>query len=157
MDSYFSTIAEAAATLTGLIFVGLSLNLQRILSIKHLPARALGSLMLLTNILLIASFCLLKEQPQFWLGVEVLGCGLLVWVITTRMDIGMYRDMVRQYKFHYFRNLVFTQLAVLPYLAAGILLVSGNADGIYWLIPGITISIVKALTDSWVLLVEINR
>jgi hypothetical protein len=157
MESYFSTIAEAAATLTGLIFVGLSLNLQRILSIQHLPARALGSLILMTNILIIASFCLLTGQPLFWLGVEVLGCGLLIWMVTTRMDIRMYRDMVKQYKFHYFRNLVFTQLAVLPYLAAGILLLTGSPAGVYWLIPGMTISIVKALTDSWVLLVEINR
>jgi hypothetical protein len=157
MESYFSTMAEAAATLTGLIFVGLSLNLQRILSIQHLPTRALGSLMLMTNILMVCSFCLLKQQPVFWLGVEVLACGLVIWIVITRMDVLMYRDMVRQYKFHYFRNLVFTQLAVLPYLAAGVLLLSGSACGYYWLIPGITISIVKALTDSWVLLVEINR
>jgi len=157
MESYFSTIAEAAATLTGLIFVGLSLNLQRILSIKHLPARALGSLMLMTNILIVASFCLITGQPMFWLGVEVLICGLTIWLVITRMDILMYREMVEQYKYHYFRNLIFTQLAVLPYLLAGIFLISGSTDGFYWLVPGITISIVKALTDSWVLLVEINR
>jgi hypothetical protein len=157
MDSYFSTIAEAAATLTGLIFVGLSLNLQRILAVRHLPARALGSLMLMTNILIVSSFCLIKGQPLLWLGIEVLACGLLIWIVSLRMDIKMYREVVQLYRFHYFRNLVFTQLAVLPYLAGGLLLVCGSGDGLYWLIPGMTISIIKALTDSWVLLVEINR
>ena len=157
MESYFSTIAEAAATLTGLIFVGLSLNLQRILSIKHLPARALGSLMLMTNILIVSSFCLIKEQPLFWLGIEVLACGLIIWISGIRMDIRMYPEMIKLYKNHFFRNLVFTQLAVLPYLVAGVFLLTGDPDGFYWLIPGITMSVVKALTDSWVLLVEINR
>jgi hypothetical protein len=69
----------------------------------------------------------------------------------------MYKEIVAQYKMHYFRNLIFTQLAVLPYLAAGIVLLAGSTTGFYYLIPAFTISIVKALTDSWVLLVEINR
>src|ERR1700743_3335418 len=100
MESYFSTMAEAAATLTGLIFVGLSLNLQRILSIKHLPTRALGSLMLMTNILIVSSFCLVKAQPILWLGVEVLACGLLIWIVNLRMDIAMYKEMIGEYQFH---------------------------------------------------------
>jgi hypothetical protein len=79
-----------------------------------------------------------KEQPLFWLGTEVLACGLLIWIIGLRMDITMYREMIQQYKFHYFRNLVFTQLAVLPYLVAGALLVCGSVDGLCWLIPGMT-------------------
>ncbi|WP_214072620.1 hypothetical protein [Mucilaginibacter sp. dw_454] len=129
MDSYFSTIAEAAATLTGLIFVGLSLNLQRILSIKHLPARALSSLMLMTNILIVSSFCLIKEQPSFWLGTEVLVCGLIIWISGIRMDIRMYPEMIKLYKNHFYRNLVFTQLAVLPYLVAGVFLLTSDPNG----------------------------
>jgi hypothetical protein len=156
MESYFTTIAEAAATLTGLIFVGLSLNLQRILSIKHLPARALGSLMLMTNILIISSFCLLTQQPIFWLGIEVLICGLTIWVVITRMDILMYREMVKQYKYHYFRNRF---LPSLPYCLTWWQEYSYYQDqravftGWCRALP----FIIKALTDSWVLLVEINR
>jgi hypothetical protein len=53
--------------------------------------------------------------------------------------------------------MVFTQLAVLPYLVAGVFLLTGDPIGFYTLIPGITMSVIKAPTDSWVLLVEINR
>jgi hypothetical protein len=33
-------------------------------------------------------------------------------------------------------------------MVAGALLVCGSVDGLYWLIPGMTISIIKALTDA---------
>jgi len=106
MDNYFITMAEAAATLTGLIFVGLSLNLQRILSIKHLPARALGSLMLMTNILIVCSFCLIKQQPLYGLGAEILACGLVIWIASIRMDIRMYPEMIPLYRNHYLHKIV---------------------------------------------------
>ncbi|MBS1918513.1 MAG: hypothetical protein JST87_19775 [Bacteroidetes bacterium] len=43
----------AAAVLTGLIFVGVSLNLTKILSFTSLPNRTLISLLLLLNILIV--------------------------------------------------------------------------------------------------------
>lgn len=156
-DSYFTTIAEASATLTGLIFIGLSLNLQKILASKQLPDRALSSLILMAYILIISSFCLIPQQSIFWLGIEALTSSIIIWVNITRMDILMYKVVTKSYKRLYIRNLILSQLALLPYLVAGIFLVSGSDAGFYWLIPGITISIIKALTDSWVLLVEINR
>jgi hypothetical protein len=46
---------------------------------------------------------------------------------------------------------------MLPYLLAGVMILTSGQTGIYFLIPGIFISLVKALTDAWVLLVEIHR
>jgi len=40
--SFALAITAAAATLAGLLFVAVSINLQRILSFKNLPARARG-------------------------------------------------------------------------------------------------------------------
>jgi len=155
--NYFIATAGGAAALTGLIFVSVSLNLKRILSITHLPPRALGSLVLLTNILITGSFCLVPGQSVFWLGCEISAFGALIWFSLSRMDLAMYRTVEQQYKRHYFQNIFFTQFAVIPYMVAGIYLIAGYGVGFYWLIPGITFSFIKALTDSWVLLVEINR
>lgn len=155
--NYFLATDGAAAALTGLIFVSVSLNLKRILSIPHLPGRALGSLVLLTNIVLVSSFCLIPGQPFILLGCEILAFGIIIWFMTTRMDIKIYESVENQYKKHYFRNLFFTQFAVVPYLVTGVYLILNLDIGFYWLIPGITFSFIKALLDSWVLLVEINR
>lgn len=156
-SDYFVTTAGGAAALAGLIFVSVSLNLKKILSLKHLPGRALGSLILLTNILLIGSFCLVPGQSVFWLGCEISSLALVVWVANTRMDIKMYRGVERHYQPHYLQNLFFSQVAILPFAAAGIFLLNNSQTGFYFLIPGITFSFIKALVDSWVLLVEINR
>jgi hypothetical protein len=155
--NYFVATAGGAAALTGLIFVSVSLNLKRILSIVHLPGRALGSLVLLTNILITGSFCLVPGQSIFWLGYEILALSAIVWFMLSRMDLTMYRAVERKYKGHYFQNIIFTQLAIVPYIVAGIYMATGCKTGFYWLIPGITFSFIKSLTDSWVLLVEINR
>jgi modulator of FtsH protease len=47
--------------------------------------------------------------------------------------------------------------AAAPYLIGGILLLLGDANGVYWIAVAILFSIVKAVLDAWVLLVEIQR
>jgi modulator of FtsH protease len=156
-SNYFVATAGGAAALAGLIFVSVSLNLKRILSHDHLPGRALGSLILLINILITGSFCLVPGQSLFWLGCEIALVGLAIWIINTRMDIRMHRQTARRYRPYSLQNLFVTQLAIVPYLVAAGFLLNDMAVGFYWLIPGITFSFIKSLVDSWVLLVEINR
>jgi len=155
--NYFIATASAAAALTGLIFVSVSLNLKQILAGRQLPGRALGSLILLGNILISSSFCLIPHQSLFLLGCELLGMSVTVWFVNFRMDIAMYRMVEKLYKRLYLQNTIFTQLAVLPYIVGGIFLLNGSDIGFYFIIPGITFSFIKALLDSWVLLIEINR
>jgi len=156
-SNYFIATAGGAAALAGLLFVSVSLNLKQILAGNHLPGRALGSLILLTNILISGSFCLIPRQPLFFLGCELLVCSATIWIVNTRMDIIMYRGVEKLYKGHYLQNIFFTQLAVLPYIAAGILLLNNSNIAFYCLVPGVTFSFIKSLVDSWVLLIEINR
>lgn len=47
--------------------------------------------------------------------------------------------------------------AVLPYIIAGIVVLSRGSGGLYWIVPAIIVSFLKAILDAWVLLVEINR
>jgi uncharacterized membrane protein YdjX (TVP38/TMEM64 family) len=49
------------------------------------------------------------------------------------------------------------QIATLPLIAAGAAVLSMVLGGLYWLVAGTLFSILGALCDAWVLLVEINR
>jgi hypothetical protein len=49
------------------------------------------------------------------------------------------------------------QAGTLPYLAAGVLFWTNSPLAPYWLVPAFLFSILTALYDTWVLLVEINR
>jgi hypothetical protein len=156
-SNFFTAIVSAAAALAGLIFVGVSFSLTRILSIAKLPDRALESLILLVTVLVISALCLVPDQSAQVMGIEVLVIGFLSWVITLKLDLGILRKTEVKYKRYYVLNIVFTQLAELPYIVAGIMILTHGFPGIYWLIPGIICSLVKSLADAWVLLVEIHR
>jgi modulator of FtsH protease len=52
-SEFFVAIAGAAAALTGLIFVGVSINLTRILSFSRLPDRAFQAIILMLTVLII--------------------------------------------------------------------------------------------------------
>ncbi len=152
-------IAEvgASAALLGLIFVGVSINLTRILSISGLPNRALLALTLLLTILIMSSLLLVPGQSLTLVGIELLLIGLFVWITATVFDVIILQKKEDQYRVPYLSNIAFNQLALLPYIVAGIIVLTRGTGGLYWLVPAIMISFIKALLDAWVLLVEINR
>lgn len=154
---FFVAVAGAAAALTGLIFVGVSLSLHKMLATPKLPDRASEALILLMTVLIISCLCLAPEQPSSVLGIEILIVGALIWVITFRLDLDIVRTINKKYKKHYKYMILFTQLALLPYMVSAIIIINNGYGGVYWLIPAIIFSFSKAVLDAWVILVEIHR
>ena len=70
----------ASAALLGLLFVGVSINLGRILALAGLPDRALLALVLILNVLVTATLMLVPGQPLRLLGAEVLIAGVVAGV-----------------------------------------------------------------------------
>jgi len=155
-DLFVATCGSAAA-LTGLIFVGVSINLSRILSLPKLPERALLSLILLLTILIRSIIFLIPGQPLWLTGTEALVTGIVTWLFVLRIDISIFRNMDTRYKNLYFTHIVFNQIAVSPFIVSGAILLNGVEKGIYWEAVGFILCFIKSIWDAWVLLVEINR
>jgi hypothetical protein len=152
---FFVAVAGAAAALTGLIFVGVSLSLSKIINTK-LPDRASEALILLMAVLIVSCLCL-APQSSTLLGTEILVLGTLAWFILLRLDLSILHATDKEYKRHYMRMILLTQLATLSYVISGIVTLVCGEEGAYWLIPAVVLSFGKAVLDAWVILVEIHR
>ena len=153
--------AGTSGALIGLLFVGLSINLKTILRFKSLPYRALEAIYLLFAALLVSLLVLVPGQSRILLGAEILFLGLLAWVSTSYFTWASYRKRTtaveKKHASTHLLMLLCDQIATLSYLAAGALLLADNPMGFYGLVPAMLLSLVIAVMDSWVLLVEINR
>src|SRR3984885_362785 len=76
-QTYLAVQAGAAATLTGLVFVAVSINLTRILSVPGLPGRAFDALLQLLQVFFIASLALVPHQSAVLLATEILVIAVL--------------------------------------------------------------------------------
>jgi len=86
----------AAAALTGLLFVAVSINLARILQFSHLPTRAAEALLALLSVLVVTTFALIPQQSPRAHGIEIGAIGLLIWAMHTRSLVHS-RKFDRQY------------------------------------------------------------
>lgn len=154
---FYTAQIGAAAALAGLLFVGLSLNLTKILAYPALPNRALLALGILLAILVISSLVLIPGQSVGLLGFEILAIGVLFTIAGLSIELHTLRHLTAQNRPTFAINLVFLIAAVVPYVIGGAVMVAGSFIGLYWVAAAIVISFVKAIADAWVLLVEINR
>jgi modulator of FtsH protease len=87
----------------------------------------------------------------------VLIIGLLAWAAISIIDVRAWRRAETDYRRLSLLQLALNQFLLAPYTIAGIMILRGDFAGLYWLVPAMLFSFVKAILDSWVLLVEIDR
>jgi len=147
--------AGAAAALAGLVFVAVSINVERILSFRGLPERGLVTVLVLLGAVIAALFGLHPDQSRETLGVEILVggvvlTGVVLWLLLkSRPRPGE--------ESHLASALVLGAVGSVPYIVAGILLLNDSESGLDWLFSGIISGIVAGVINAWVLLVEILR
>ncbi len=160
-DNFIIAQVGASATLSGLIFVSVSLNLTKILQIQGLTRRAAEALIALGAVFVISTLLLVPGQTLSTIGWETLGIGVIYWGTQTSSQIIYLFKTERQYLLKYWPQrleiFILTQASTIPFIVSGVVLVQGNSNGLYWLVPGVLFSYLHALLDAWVLLIEINR
>ncbi len=153
---FFVAGAGASAALAGLVFVAVSINVDRILGFRGLPERALATVMLLLSVVLVSLIGLIPGQSRAALAGELLGVGLvfavLILGLTSRSMAG--RDGKRARTFgHWLLVVLGTGLVVL----GAVSLFAETGGGLYWVAAGIVLATTGGVANAWVLLVEILR
>jgi hypothetical protein len=154
-STFLAAELGAAASLSGLLFVAVSINLTRILQFEHLPARAAEALLDLLSVLIVTTFALIPHQSARSCGIEILAVGLVAWALHTIALIRS-RKLDRKY-IGFTRRFISNQLPPLPFIIAGGLLLAGRSSGVYWIVPGVLLSFFAGILGAWILLVEIQR
>jgi modulator of FtsH protease len=153
--AFFTGAIGAAAALTGLLFVAISINLDQILKFPQLPGRAAGTLGTLLASLAASGFALAPGQSIHVLGWEILVVGLIVGLQALMVTL---RKRAPDQKLSWIiAHLVSLFCPALIFIVGGLSLVIKWGGGLYWILAATLVVFVVSSINAWVLLVEIKR
>jgi hypothetical protein len=155
------TVVQAGATLSGLVFVVVSINLGRILGHPSLPARAWQTLGLLLTPMLTGIFLLIPGQSSKVLAWELIVSALLLAGSRVAIDLRASR-FEKTTPLPLVGRLAGSVNTLAPGLVsyvclavAGATLLARSGGGLFWLAPSVLVAFIFGLISAWTLLVEI--
>jgi modulator of FtsH protease len=154
---FFAAEVGAAAALAGLVMVAISINLQRILSEPGLVGRAAETLVAPSGVLIVASLALVPGQPRWLFGAEAVAVGAGMALAPVLVLSGLHRMQGHRGAGYIAARVALAVACCVPFLVSGVLLLLGSPFALYWMVPGVVVSLVSTVIAAWVLLVEILR
>jgi hypothetical protein len=155
---FYMMIGTAAATLVGLLFVSLSLNIDAITRKENADLRMLAeqTFSSFIYVILFAVFFLIPDQGSQGLGLPLLGVG----------GLGLYSTVSHFFKTRYKqprvwgRGNVALRFAAPTLCFASLMIIAVSAlldrtNGLYWLVPVMILLIVSASWNAWALLLRL--
>ena len=154
----FVAVAGASAALAGLLFVAVSINVERILKYEGLPERGIEALAMLLVPLIVSIAGLLPGQSHVALGLELLAIGGALVGVMLRLPVAhrLPEGIETPPRYAVNRQVVRLSGTVLL-LIGGLGELFAVAGGLYWVAAAIVLLILGAVVNAWVLLVEILR
>jgi hypothetical protein len=151
----FVAAAGASAALAGLVFVAVSINIERVLAIDGMPDRALQALLQLLGVVVFSLLVLAPGHSNVALGVQIAA-------VATPLTIGSQWLIARALKatgrlFWLDPRQVIVAAGTVPFIVAGTSLIVEAGGGIYWVLGGSIAALIGGVLNAWVLLVEILR
>jgi hypothetical protein len=157
---FYMMIGTAAATLTGLLFVSLSLNADVIFHKSNADLRVLAKQAFsgFIGVLMFAVIFLIPDQGPMGLGVPLVGIDAAMLYLTTRRFLG-----VRRHRSHRWgRGLIILRFAIpllcfMTLMVVAILVLLGRTGGLYWLVPVMIMLLFEASLNAWDLLLRLRE
>jgi modulator of FtsH protease len=151
----FVAAAGATAALTGLVFVAVSINVERVLQFVGVPEFAMVTMLMLLGALMTSLAGLIPGQSGEALGLELVAGGVL-WSLLIGFLVrrSVPRDAEQRYLFS---RVALPLTGMVPLAVGAISLLAGSGGGLYWIVAGLAASIFAAVANAWILLVEILR
>jgi hypothetical protein len=156
-ESFFVAMAGAAAALAGLIIVAMSVTIKEILASRSLPSRAMATIGSLVLIVIVSGLILIPGQAASPLGIELIVATVFALLLQGFSIVRITQERPRRPASENFFKFVFGVGQILPFAVGAVVVSLGSTLGVYWIAAGTLITIAYAMTNAWVLLVEVQR
>ncbi len=157
---FYLMAGTAAVTLAGLLFVALSLHLDRLVEESHEHLLALGRVTLLsfTMVLMISLIMLVPPLSARQTAFMMLGVAVAGIIVTTRLilsakhhdEAGFSRAQMR-------KRIIPPVVAYVMMVLSAIGLANGISEMLYFMIGGICMALGNAAGTSWELIVQVAK
>ena len=124
----FVASAGASAALAGLVFVAISINVERILELEGVPELGMITVLLLIGVLVVSMFGLIPDQSERAFGIEVLAQSV-VWSASLILLVRRSLAGVGQGAGRIPSRVVLPLFGTVPYIVGAVLLVAGDKSG----------------------------
>jgi hypothetical protein len=157
---FYIMAGTASATLVGLLFVGLSLHLQIVITASEVRSLARVTLANFGAVLFAALFMVIPQGPTA-AGSQLIGVGIVSLVIAGPSLVGAVRSREWSFQMSVMQRLRvalrfgLSSLSYLAIIAAGILLLSSVSAAFSVLLIATVLLLVVSLRNTWDLLVTV--
>jgi hypothetical protein len=152
---FYAAVAGSSATLIGLLFVALSLNLRMILRGAAHRARAREAFGGLVGLLALALLVLIPGQSSLWLGIELIVGSLIYLVYGVRLQVQTMRRLPTGRRARWMARIALLNLGTLLILWSGLSLLLQRFGGLYWLVLTSLIYFLWSLNNAWLLVAQV--
>jgi hypothetical protein len=156
-DTFAEISGSAAATLTGLLFVAVSIRITYIARSQELRNRAAQTLSLFGIVLITSVLIAIPRQAYRTLGAELIVLALIAGRGLYILDRRAKGERSDQAIAPVLEAVTPTTITSLLLLAAGAVLVLGVPAGLYVLVGPILVAFVGGVTSAWLLLTKITE
>ncbi len=163
---FYVMAGGAAAALTGLVVVALSLHAKAIMAHPLYRDRAFAAIVALMTQVFLAGAVLVPDQPGLALGVEV-GIVAVFWLARSIWAIPYIRGnaaRLRGRSYEYRRSATHWVIEwtvwiawVIGLLASAAQLIAGSATGLYFLAAAMVLMFGSQVWSAWVLVSEVSE
>jgi hypothetical protein len=158
---FYATIATASATLVGLLFVAMSLNVGMFTGKKNVDLQML-SRRTLANFLFIIIFALIfliPRQAPIGLGLPLI-CNGIVGLIGTLSHLRALSSRTPRGVFRR-KAMVRTAMALTAFfiliVVSLLVIVRASTTSLYWLVAPMILLLISASLDTWSLLIRVRE
>jgi len=151
---FFTAVATASAALTGLLFVGLSINLRKIIETPEHLARAREVLGQLLSLLVLSIIVLIPGQNRLELGPELIALGAAIAGVSAVLHRQTLKRIESGRRVRWGARVAAFHVGTLAIPIAGMSVMLRHFGGLFWLVVTVLIYFLWSTNNAWTLVVQ---